>query len=99
MNYKICKDCEHFMQHYIKSKINGIHTVDCGHCKLKQKNEKLCTQFQQAENLVYDEISILNLLLNCEKKLCHLKTEFHDLRLKINRFSGYNISLTNKNEP
>ena len=30
MNHKICKNCDHYIQHYVYSKMLGMTDVSCG---------------------------------------------------------------------
>ena len=51
MEQKMCKDCEHFYQHYVYDQ-NQYHSANCGHCvypalKDRRPETKACVHFKE----------------------------------------------------
>lgn len=99
MNYKICRNCEHFMQHYIKSSKYGISKIKSGHCKEKQKFTKNCRLFKQGKQTSEDEFSILNLMNDYNNNFIKLIWNIGDLSLALMQLKNFLPLIDNKKEP
>ena len=83
MQIEKCKNCKNFIQHY-RLTIRGIEKVECGDCFARQKTKKECSKFELKKQQEFkNEINILNLGLNYNRKLKYLLKYFQSLTKQV----------------
>ncbi len=76
MDIELCKECEYFLQHYVRARVGYTYrTTSCGHCTQRIRGRYLpcksdCAHFKKRETL--DEKTLVDRAENIEFTLDYL---------------------------